>query len=142
MRGRGTVTAVEARKPIPEPGTAAARIQRFVVKEGLILSGSGSRPRRSPWGHSEVAAAEKMLEHARARGLVQRDAVASGQDEGRAGAHRDLEPALVLDAALLQRRHRLAKFLAPIDLNAPAPVGGAGKGAVGGPAGGPDMAHP
>src|SRR5258707_2629665 len=37
MRGRATLTTVESRKTIPEPSTAAARIQRLVVIRLILL---------------------------------------------------------------------------------------------------------
>src|SRR5438876_8870905 len=77
MRGSATLTTVESRNTIPDPSTAAARIQRA----RLICI-------------SEIPPAEEVFQYARPGGFVERDAVAARQHEGRTWAHRDLEPVL------------------------------------------------
>src|SRR5438105_14989576 len=44
MRGRATLTTVESRKTMPEPSTAAVRIQRFVLMPGAYSAVDQLRP--------------------------------------------------------------------------------------------------
>src|SRR6202035_2443467 len=93
MRGRATLTTVESRKTMPDPSTAATRIQRLAVTVSTL----------------EVLAPHEMLEHTRPGKLVKGDSMAALRDEGRSRSHRELDLVLLLQAALLELRRRHVK---------------------------------
>src|SRR3989441_4255225 len=100
MRGSATLTTVESRNTIPDPSTAAVRIQR----ERLICT-------------SEIPPAEEVFQHPRAGCLVEGDAMAAWQHERGAWAHRDLEPVLAFQSALLQLGSGLAQVVDAVNVD-------------------------
>src|SRR5438105_2441682 len=58
-----------------------------------------------------------MFEDLRARSFVESDAVAARQDKGRTRAHRDLEPVLAFQSALLQVGDSLTQVFDAIDVD-------------------------
>src|SRR3989440_1871848 len=100
MRGSATLTTVESRNTIPDPSTAAVRIQR----ERLMCT-------------SEIPPAEEVFQHPRAGCLVEGDAMAAWQHERGAWAHRDLEPVLAFQSALLQLGSGLAQVVDAVNVD-------------------------